>query len=72
MYLESLESYMEDLSAKMQYSKANSDLNAERATEEEQMHPKPKLASFICPYGDAEYILIPLRGNSKNYIGSPA
>lgn len=47
MYLESLESYMEDLSAKMQYSKANSDLNAEGATEEEQMHPKPKLASFI-------------------------
>ena len=72
MYLESLESYMEDLSAKMQYSKANSDLNAEGATEEEQMHPKPKLASFICPYGDAEDILIPLRGNSKNYIGSPA
>lgn len=31
MYLESLESYMEDLSAKMQYSKANSDLNAGRS-----------------------------------------
>lgn len=37
MYLESLESYMEDLSAKMQYSKANSDLNAEGATEEGQI-----------------------------------
>lgn len=37
MYLESLESYMEDLYEKMQYSKANSDLNAEGATEEEQI-----------------------------------
>lgn len=37
MYLESLESYVEDLYTKMQYSKANSDLNAEGATEEEQI-----------------------------------
>lgn len=37
LYLESLESYIEDLSAKMQYSKANSDLNAEGETETEQI-----------------------------------
>ncbi len=43
MYLESLESYVEDLSAKMQYSKANSDLNAEGATEEEQIRISKQL-----------------------------
>lgn len=37
MYLESLESYVEDLASKMQYSKASSDLNAEGTTEEEQI-----------------------------------
>lgn len=37
MYLESLESYVENLSEKMQYSKASSDLNAEGTTEEEQI-----------------------------------
>ena len=37
MYLESLELYREDLSEKMQYRKANSELYAEGATEEEQI-----------------------------------
>lgn len=37
MYLESLESYMDDLSAKIQYTKEDSELNAEGATEEEQI-----------------------------------
>ena len=43
MYLKSLESYMEDLSAKMKYSKANSDLDAEGATEEEQIRISKQL-----------------------------
>mgnify|MGYP000035932840 FL=1 len=47
MYLESLESYMEDLSAKMQYSKANSDLNAEGATEEEQISISKQLYNGV-------------------------
>ena len=47
MYLESLESYMEDLSAKMQYSKANSDLNAEGATEEEQIRISKQLYNGV-------------------------
>lgn len=37
MYLESLEQYTEELTARMQYSKANSDLNAEGTNEEEQI-----------------------------------
>lgn len=37
MYLESLELYREDLSEKMRYRKANSELYAEGATEEEQI-----------------------------------
>ncbi len=37
MYLESLETYMDNLSAKMQYTKEDSELNAEGATEEEQI-----------------------------------
>lgn len=47
MYLISLESYMEDLSAKMQYSKANSDLNAEEATEEEQIRISKQLYNGV-------------------------
>ena len=47
MYLESLESYMEDLSAKMQYSKANSDINAEGATEEEQIRISKQLYNGV-------------------------
>lgn len=47
MYLESLESYMEDLSAKMQYSKANSDLNAEGATEEGQIRISKQLYNGV-------------------------
>lgn len=47
MYLESLESYVEDLSAKMQYNKANSDLNAEGATVEEQIKISKQLYNGI-------------------------
>lgn len=47
MYLESLESYMEELSAKMQYSKANSGLNAEGATEEEQIRISKQLYNGV-------------------------
>lgn len=47
MYLDSLESYMEDLSAKMKYSKANSDLNAEGATEEEQIRISKRLYNGV-------------------------
>lgn len=47
MYLESLELYVEDLSAKMQYNKANSDLNAEGATEEEQIKISKQLYNGI-------------------------
>ena len=38
---------MEDLSAKMQYSKANSNLNAEGATEEEQIKISKKLYNAV-------------------------
>lgn len=47
MYLQSLEFYREDLSAKMKYSKANSDLNAEGATEEEQTKISKRLYNDI-------------------------
>jgi hypothetical protein len=47
MYLESLESYVEDLSEKMQYSKANSDLNAEGTTEEEQIRISKQLYNSV-------------------------
>ena len=47
MYLESLEAYMEDLSAKMRYSKANSDLDAEEATEEKQIKISKQLYNSV-------------------------
>lgn len=47
MYLKSLESYVDNLSAKMQYSKANSDLNAEGATEEEQIKISKRLYNDV-------------------------
>ena len=47
MYLKSLESYMEDLSAKMQYTKANSDLDAEGANEEEQIKISKRLYNNV-------------------------
>ena len=47
MYLESLDAYMEDLSAKLQYSKANSDLNAEGATEQEQIRISKQLYNDV-------------------------
>lgn len=47
MYLESLESYMDDLSAKMQYSKENSNLNSEGATEEAQIRISKQLYNGV-------------------------
>lgn len=47
MYLESLDAYTEDLFAKMKYSKANSDLDAEEATEEEQLRISKRLYNSI-------------------------
>lgn len=47
MYLESLESYIDDLHAKMKYSKANSDLSAEIATKEEQIRISKQLYNNV-------------------------
>lgn len=47
MYLESLEAYTEDLSVKLRYSKANSDLNAEGATEQEQIRISKQLYNDV-------------------------
>ena len=47
MYLKSLDAYMEDLSAKLQYSKANSDLNAEGTTEQEQIRISKQLYNDV-------------------------
>ena len=47
MYLESLDAYTEDLSAKLRYSKANSDLNAEGATEQEQIRISRQLYNNV-------------------------
>lgn len=47
MYLKSLDSYIDDLSAKMLYRKANSDLDAEGASEEEQIKISRKLYTDV-------------------------
>jgi hypothetical protein len=47
MYFKSLESYIEDLYEKMQYSKANSDLDAEGATEEQQIRISKQLYNGV-------------------------
>lgn len=47
MYLESLESYTEELTVKMQYDKANSDLNAEGAAETEQIRISRQLYNGV-------------------------
>lgn len=47
MYLKSLDLYMDDLSAKMQYSKANSDLDAEGANEAEQIKISKRLYNNV-------------------------
>lgn len=47
MYLESLESYTEELTVKMQYAKANSDLNAEGAAETEQIRISRQLYNGV-------------------------
>lgn len=55
MYLESLESYVEDLSAKMQYSKANSDLNAEGAAEKEQIKISKQLYNSVMSWDTNDF-----------------
>lgn len=47
MYLESLESYIEDLSSKMQYSKADSELDAEGVTKKEQIKISKRLYNGV-------------------------
>lgn len=47
MYLESLELYIQDLSEKMQYSKANSDLDVEGANEEKQIKISKQLYNDV-------------------------
>ena len=47
MYLESLESYMKEMSEKMEYTKENSDLNAEGATEREKIKISKQLYNSV-------------------------
>lgn len=47
MYLESLESYMNELSAKMRYTKEDSELNAEGATKEDQIRISKQLYNGV-------------------------
>ena len=47
MYLESLELYVEELSAKMQYSKENSELDAQGVTKEEQIKISKQLYNGV-------------------------
>ena len=47
MYLESLDAYTEDLSVKLRYSKANSDLNAEGVTEQEEIRISKQLYNDV-------------------------
>lgn len=55
MYLESLDSYMEDLAAKMQYSKSNSDLDAEGATEEKQIKISKQLYNDVMSWDAKDF-----------------
>ncbi len=55
MYLESLKLYMEDLSAKMQYSKANSNLDAVGATEEEQIKISKQLYNGVMSWDAKDF-----------------
>lgn len=55
MYLESLESYMEDLAAKMQYSKANSDLEAEEKTEKEKIRISKQLYNGVMSWDAKDF-----------------
>lgn len=55
MYLESLDSYMEDLAAKMQYSKSNSDLDAEGATEEKQIKISKQLYNGVMSWDAKDF-----------------
>ena len=47
MYLESLESYMKEMSEKMEYTKENSNLNAEGATEREKIKISKQLYNSV-------------------------
>ena len=49
---------MEDLSAKMQYSKANSDLNAEGATEEGQIRISKQLYNGVMSWDANDLALL--------------
>lgn len=55
MYLESLDSYVEDLSTKMQYCKANSDLNAEEATDKEQIRISKQLYNSVMSWNANDF-----------------
>lgn len=55
MYLESLESYMEDLSAKMLYRKAYRDLDAKGATEEEQIKISKQLYNDVMSWNANDF-----------------
>ena len=35
-------------------------------------HPHPELGTLICPYRDAENLLVPFRCDPKHHIGRPA
>lgn len=55
MYLESLESYTDELSAKMQYTKANSDLNAEGTTGAEQIKISKQLYNGVMSWDAKDF-----------------
>lgn len=55
MYLESLELYTEDLSGKMLYRKANSDLDAEGASEEEQIKISRQLYNDVMSWDAKDF-----------------
>lgn len=55
MYLESLESYTEELSAKMRYTKANSDLDAEGTTEAEQIRISKQLYNGVMSWDAKDF-----------------
>lgn len=55
MYLRSLDLYMDDLFSRMQYSKADSDLDAEGATEEEQIKISKKLYNGVMSWDARDF-----------------
>lgn len=55
MYLESLESYMKEMSVKMEYTKENSDLNAEGATEREKIKISKQLYNEVMRWDTRDF-----------------